>query len=163
MKDRFSSRPSFLLLLGIGVLAGCGREASRPDPTEGEQVPAPILARDGDAVGLGAIEARLYPPAFVMDHQARIGLDDTQRTAILDEVRATQTELVELDAELRLQLESFGATLDEPTVEEADALAQLEAVMAAERRIKTAHFRMLLRIRSQLTEAQRAELDSLRE
>ena len=111
---------------------------------------------------LGPIERHLYPPDLVLDHQQAIALDETQRSAILGEVRATQAELVELDANLRRDTEVLGELLDTHPIDETAALAASERVIGRESQIKTAHLRLLIRIKNQLTADQRASLDRLR-
>jgi hypothetical protein len=160
-----------LLGLALFAVAGCAGEDTTPpgdDLVEDELATDDLLVEPPVApapteVGLGVIERRLYPPGLVLDHQARIGLTDAQRAAILQTVRETQTELVDRDAALRASVETLGQTLEEASVDEARALSEVEAVMEHERGVKRAHFLMLIRVRAQLTEAQREQLDELRE
>lgn len=111
---------------------------------------------------IGDLESHLYPPALVLDHQAALTLTETQRLAILEVVSATQTQLVELDANLRRDTESLRALLDADDIDEAAAVRAAERVMTWENQIKSAQLRMLIRIKNQLTSAQRASLDQLR-
>ena len=109
------------------------------------------------------IEAKLYSPKLVMDHQSELRIEDEQRATILDVLRATQSELVEVDWQLRGEKEKLASVLSSARVNEKKALSVADGVMRLENRIKAAHLAMLVRIKNTLTEAQQSKLDEIRE
>jgi hypothetical protein len=108
------------------------------------------------------LQATLYPPKLVMDHQSELGIDDAQKAAILKELRTTQAELVELDWRLRGDKEKLTSALSSARVNEEEALSVAKGVMRIENQVKTAHLAMLIRIKNTLTEGQQSQLDEIR-
>lgn len=156
-----SPRPLCWILLVGFLLFGCAKSApDRPsEPDMGtvartEEPAKPTLAKE--------IEATLYPPKLVMDHQSELGLEDAQRATILEDLRTTQSELVEVDWQLRGEKEKLASLLSSARVDEQKALSVAEGVMRLENRIKAAHLAMLIRIKNALTEAQQSQLDEIR-
>lgn len=144
----------FLLVASTLVVMGCARSPAEPQFDE-RSMPT------NDAED-SAIEARLFSAELVMDHQAAIGLDDAQSTAIRSELAAAQAELVEAEWSLRREREALATTLEGTRVDEARAMAAADRVIAAENAIKRVHLRLLLRIKNLLTSAQQERLASLR-
>lgn len=145
---------ALLVLSLLYAYGGCAEQEAQRDPAvEGmAHVEAPIIG----------LEDHFYPPDLVLDHQGALGLTETQRSSILEEVSGTQTRLVELDANLRRDIESLNAILDDTEVDESAAMSAAERVMRWENQIKSIQLRMLIRIKNQLTEAQQALLEEAR-
>jgi len=122
--------------------------------TPTEQPPKPTYSKE--------IEATLYPPKLVMDHQSELGIEETQRATILEGLRTAQSELVEVDWQLRGEKEKLASVLFASHVDEEEAFSVAERVMRLENRIKTAHLGMLIRVKNTLTEAQQSQLDEIR-
>lgn len=148
-------RQVLLLVVSVFVVMGCARSADEP-PLDERSVPT------SDALDESAIEARLFSAELVMNHQASIGLDDAQSTAIRSELASAQAELVEAEWSLRREREALATTLEGARVDEARAMAAADRVIAAEDEIKRVHLRLLLRIKNLLTPAQQERLGSLR-
>jgi len=108
------------------------------------------------------IEATLYSPKLVMDHQSELGIEAAQRATILEGLRTTQSELVEVDWQLRGEKEKLASVLSTSHVDEKEAFSVAERAMRLENRIKTVHLGMLIRIKNTLTEAQQSQLDEIR-
>jgi Spy/CpxP family protein refolding chaperone len=143
------------------LLFGCAKSTSdRPsDPQMGtvaqtEEPSEPTFSTE--------IEATLYPPKLIMDHQRELGIKGAQRAAILEGLRSTQSELVEVDWQLRGEKEKLAAVLSSTPVDEKEAISVAKRVMRLENQIKTAQLRMLIRIKNTLTEAQQSRLDGMR-
>jgi Spy/CpxP family protein refolding chaperone len=109
------------------------------------------------------IAARLFPPELIMSHQRELGIDDKQRAAILKEVQKTQAALLPLQWQMQGLAADLGKLLDEPKIDEAKVLAQADKVMDLERQIKKQHLGLLVRLRNQLTDAQRKKAHELRQ
>ncbi len=108
------------------------------------------------------IRERLFPPELIMQHQAELGLEERQRNAVMKEVAAFQSQMVDVQWRMSAAAEELAHLLDAPRVDEARALAQADKVMALERDVKKGHLALLIRIRNLLSEAQRAQLAKLR-
>jgi regulator of replication initiation timing len=108
------------------------------------------------------IEATLYPPKLVMDHQSELGIEEAQRATLLEGLRTTQSELVEVDWQLRGEKEKLASVLSSTRVNEKEALSVAAGVMRLENQVKAANLGMLIRIKNTLTEAQQSQLDEIR-
>ncbi|HYL74367.1 MAG TPA: periplasmic heavy metal sensor [Bryobacteraceae bacterium] len=103
----------------------------------------------------------LFPPEAVMQHQQAIGLNDEQKNNLKTEVRQAQTKFTELQWTLQDEVERLVALLKQPKVDEKQAAAELDKVLAAEREIKRTQLMLLIRIKNNLTPAQQVQLREL--
>ena len=106
--------------------------------------------------------SHFFPPELIMAHQREIGLQDAQRTAIVNELQQSQASFVPLQWKMSAESEQLDALLRPPTVNEALVLAQIDRVLAIEREIKRAQVGLLIRIRNTLSAQQQAKLAELR-
>jgi len=142
------------------LLFGCAQRA--PDrPSEAEMGTVTQTEEPSKPTYSKEIEATLYPPKLVMDHQRELGIEGAQRAAILEGLRSAQSELVEVDWQLRGEKEKLAAVLSASKVDEKEAFSVAERVMRLENRIKTVHLGMLIRVKNTLTEAQQSQLDEI--
>lgn len=105
---------------------------------------------------------QLFPPELILQHQMAIGLTDPQRTALVAEVRRVQGEVIGQQAELQRGVERLIQLLKPDRVDEQAALAQLDAVLAAEREVKRRHISLAVRLKNLLTPEQLRQLRELR-
>lgn len=110
----------------------------------------------------GAIESRLYPPELIMENQAALGIDPTQRDLLLAEIERAQTELLHLQWDLQGEKEKLVKVLDSDVVDEKAAMDAANHVMERENAVKAAHLKMLVHLKNMLTPPQQAKLRSLR-
>jgi Spy/CpxP family protein refolding chaperone len=103
----------------------------------------------------------MFPPEVVMQHQQAIGLSDDQKNNLKNEVRQAQLKFTELQWTLQDEMERLVSLLKQYRVDEKQAAAQLEKVLAAEREIKRAQLMLLVRIKNNLTPSQQAQLREL--
>ncbi len=103
----------------------------------------------------------LFPPEIVMQHQQAVGLSDEQKNTLKTEVRQAQTKFTELQWTLQDEVERLVALLKQPKVDEKQAAAELDKVLAAEREIKRTQLMLLIRIKNNLTPAQQIQLREL--
>ncbi len=120
--------------------------------------PVPPLPRGGDA-----LEAKLFPPELVMDHQKDLGLDAKQRNAIADEVARAQGDIVRSQFKLRAATEELSELLDALSLDEKKVLAKADEVMDQEREVKRANLAMLVRVKNLLSAEQRKKMEEIRE
>ncbi len=104
----------------------------------------------------------LFPPELIMQNQKAIGLDEAQKNSIRAEISKAQGRFTELQWQLQDAMETLASLLKQDTVEEQQALAQLDKVLNAEREIKRTQIGLLVRIKNKLTPEQQARLRGLR-
>jgi Spy/CpxP family protein refolding chaperone len=103
-----------------------------------------------------------FAPELVMQHQEAIGLSAEQKDYFKTEIRAAQLKFTEWQWKLQDEMEKLVTLARQPRVDEPQALAQLEKVLAAEREIKRQQVTLLVRIKNKLTPEQQAKLSELR-
>jgi TonB-dependent SusC/RagA subfamily outer membrane receptor len=106
--------------------------------------------------------SHLFPPDLIMSHQREIGLQDSQRTAIVNELQRAQASFVPAQWKMSGETERLETLLQSPTVNEALVLEQIDRVLAVEREIKRAQVGLLIRIKNTLSAQQQAKLAELR-
>ena len=100
----------------------------------------------------------LFAPERVIGHAHDIGLDDSQKTRIRDEVQKVQSRFLDVQFSMQEAMGRVTALLQEKTVDEARVLAEIDKVLALEREVKRLQISMLIRIRNILTPEQRSRL-----
>jgi Spy/CpxP family protein refolding chaperone len=123
---------------------------------------APLVAQQPPNPNHDPVAENLFPPELVMAHQKAIWLDDAQRNYVRAEVLKAQTRFTELQWQLQDNMESLLGLLKQPSVDEAQVLAQLEKVLNVEREVKRAQLLLMVRIKNKLTPEQQAKLRQLR-
>lgn len=103
-----------------------------------------------------------FPPELVMQNQQALGLTDDQRAALKAELRQAQQRFTELQWKLDDEMERFVALIGGPQVNEAQALTQLDKVLAAEREVKRTQVQLLIHIKDRLSPDQQARLQEIR-
>lgn len=125
--------------------------------------PAVVVGpRDSKPEPLGPVESKLFPPELIMENQATLGITETQRKAILDELDADQKDLLHLQWELQGEKEKLVKVLDVDVVDEKSSAEAANHLMVKENAVKAAHLRMLVRVKNLLTPAQQAKLREIR-
>ncbi len=108
------------------------------------------------------IAQSFFAPELVMQHQDAIGLSEEQKTHLKGEIREAQLKFTEWQWKLQDEREKLVGLIKQPHVEEKDALAELEKVLAIEREIKRLQITMLVHIKNNLTPEQQAKLAEIR-
>ena len=103
----------------------------------------------------------MFPPEAVMQHQQALGLSDEQKNNLKLDIRQAQSKFTELQWTLQDEMERLVSLLKQSKVDEKQAAAQLDKVLAAEREIKRAQLMLLIRIKNSLTPAQQVQLHEL--
>jgi Spy/CpxP family protein refolding chaperone len=103
-----------------------------------------------------------FPPELVMQNQQAISLSDDQKSFFKTELRQAQQRFTELQWKLDDELERFVVLVKQPQVDEPQALAQLDKVLAAEREIKRTQISLLIRLKDHLRSDQQARLQEIR-
>jgi len=108
------------------------------------------------------IAQSFFAPELVMQHQDAIGLSEEQKTHLKGEIREAQLKFTEWQWKLQDEREKLVGLIKQPHVEEKDALAELEKVLAIEREIKRLQITMLVHIKNNLTPEQQSKLAEIR-
>ena len=104
----------------------------------------------------------LYPPELIMGHQEAIGLTDKQRTAIQEAVKDAQSRLVDMQFRMSAEVEKLQRLIQATTPDEPKVLDAVNRVLTLERDVKVTQMTLMVRIKSQLTERQQAQLNQMR-
>jgi Spy/CpxP family protein refolding chaperone len=110
----------------------------------------------------GDFGASLFPPDFVLANQTKIGLTDEQILAITKEIGVTHDKMGPVHEDLKNLSDQLRTLLDAPQVDEKAALALASQLMDLEKQAKTAHIRLMIRVKNELTAEQQDKLRELR-
>jgi Spy/CpxP family protein refolding chaperone len=133
------------MLLGLAALLALARPVTAQNPKPDD-----------------AFADALFDPQLVLRHSQAIGLTPTQRRTILDELKATQTALGPLQANMTEPALDLVELLGQPRVDEARVVAKMEQVLKIENEVKKQQAVLLVRIKNALTPEQQARLRELR-
>jgi len=123
--------------------------AQQPQPRPPQPGPDPL----GEAI---------FPPELVMQHQREIGLTDEQKAFMRGEIQRVTARFNELQWQLQDAMEALAITMKEGSVNEQQALTQLDKVLDTEREIKHLHIGLAIRIKNKLTPDQQDRLQQMK-
>ncbi len=156
------STRSLVLIVALALISGASR-AQEPTQKPTRKIFSFVPGQPGQPPsGADPIGSKLFPPELIMGHQAELGLEEAQRTAILKEIEKTQSQVLQLQWQMQAAMEQLAKSLEVPKIDESKALVQADRLMTMERDVKRTHLGMLIRIRNLLTDSQRAKLAELR-
>ena len=104
----------------------------------------------------------MFPPDFILGHARQLGLNDEQKSYMRGEVQKTMASFTELQWKLQDETEQLHETLKGTSVNEQQALAQLNKVLDIEREIKRLHIGLGVRLKNRLTPEQQSQLQRMR-
>ena len=104
----------------------------------------------------------MFPPELVMLHQREIGLTDEQKTYLRGEIQKVTVRFTELQWQLQDGMEGLASVMKESSVNEQQALAQLDKILDIEREIKHLHIGLAIRIKNKLTPEQQSRLQGIK-
>lgn len=104
----------------------------------------------------------LFPPDVIMGHARQLNLTEEQKQFMRSEIQKTTATFQDLQWKLQDQMELFHETMKSPTVNEEQALAQLDKVLDLEREIKRLHIGLAVRLKNRLTPEQQEQLHKMR-
>ncbi len=129
------------------------QNATAPGVPRAPQPPPPNMDPLGDV---------MFPPDMIMGHARELGISDEQKLFMRGEVQKTTTRFLELQWQLQDAMEALHQTMKSNTVDEQQALSQLDKVLDSERQIKRLHFSLGIRLKNQLTPEQQGKLRGMR-
>jgi Spy/CpxP family protein refolding chaperone len=104
----------------------------------------------------------MFPPDMIMAHARQLNLTDEQKAFMRSEIQKTTATFQDLQWKLQDQVELLQETMKSSTVNEQQALAQLDKVLDIEREIKRLHIGLAVRLKNQLTPEQQDQLHKMR-
>jgi regulator of replication initiation timing len=104
----------------------------------------------------------LFQPDQVMRYQDALGLTEDQRGKLQTAMEESQKRAVQVQWALALENEKLQKTLDKPTLDETEVVAQMDRIVGVEREMKRAQLQMLIKIKNTLTAEQQERLRQLR-
>jgi Spy/CpxP family protein refolding chaperone len=104
----------------------------------------------------------MFPPDMIMGHARQLNLTDEQKAFMRSEIQKTTVSFQDLQWKLQDQMELLHETMKSTTVNEQQALAQLDKVLEIEREIKRLHIGLAVRLKNKLTPEQQEQLHKMR-
>ena len=104
----------------------------------------------------------MFPPDMIMNHARELNLTDEQKTFMRSEIQKATTSFQDLQWKLQDQVELLHQTMKSTSVNEQQALAQLDKVLDLEREIKRLHIGLAVRLKNRLTPEQQEQLNKMR-
>ena len=114
----------------------------------------PLLAGPVEA----RLESLLAPPQKVLEAADELGLDDAAREALRADINRTQAEVLRLQSEGLLALESVAESIAAASPEAATVLQRFDELTRIEAQIKRTHLGLWLRANALLSAEQRRAL-----
>jgi Spy/CpxP family protein refolding chaperone len=104
----------------------------------------------------------MFPPDMILGHTRELNLTDEQKAFMRSETQKTTAAFQELQWKLQDQMELLQETMKSTSVNEQQALAQLDKVLDVEREIKRLHIGLAVRLKNRLTPEQQEQLHKMR-
>jgi Spy/CpxP family protein refolding chaperone len=104
----------------------------------------------------------LFPPDVIMGHARQLNLTEEQKQFMRSEIQKTTATFQDLQWKLQDQTELLHETMKSTSVNEQQALAQLDKVLEIEREIKRLHIGLAVRLKNRLTPEQQEQLHKWR-
>jgi Spy/CpxP family protein refolding chaperone len=104
----------------------------------------------------------MFPPEMIMSHARQLNLTDEQKAFMRSEIQKTTASFQELQWKLQDQMELLHESMKSTSVNEQQALAQLDKVLEIEREIKRLHIGLAVRLKNRLTPEQQEQLHKMR-
>ena len=104
----------------------------------------------------------MFPPDMIMNHARQLNLTDDQKAFMRSEIQKTTASFQDLKWKLQDQMELLQETMKSTSVNEQQALAQLDKVLELEREIKRLHIGLAVRLKNRLTPEQQEQLHKMR-
>jgi Spy/CpxP family protein refolding chaperone len=126
-----------------------------PADMNGPQMPHPPPPED-------PLAPLMFPPDMILDHARQLNLTDEQKTFVRSEVQKAMATYQDLQWKLQDQMDVLHETMKSSSVNEQQALAQLDKVLDLEREMKRLHIGLAVRIKNRLTPEQQEQLNKMR-
>jgi len=125
-----------------------------PADQNGPQMPHPPPPQD-------PLAHLMFPPDMILNHARELNLTDDQKTYMRSEVQKATAAFQDLQWKLQDQTEALHEVMKSPSINEQQALAQLDKVLDIEREIKRLHIGLAVRLKNRLTAEQQEQLHKM--
>jgi Spy/CpxP family protein refolding chaperone len=123
----------------------------------------PALAQEASpAAPNDPIAEHVFAPELIMKYQKAIQLTETQKNALIGEVKRAQGRFVDVQWDMQRAMEPLVEALGKDKPDEQQVLAQLDKVLAAERDFKRVQLTLVVRLKGILTPEQQRMLLEMR-
>ena len=137
-----------------------GQQQGQP-PHPPNAANGPDLAKHPHPPNPDPLANLMFPPDMIMSHMRELGLTDEQKAFMRAEIQKTTASFQELQWKLQDQMDVLHDTMKSTSVNEQQALAQLDKVLEIEREIKRLHIGMAVRLKNRLTPEQQDQLHKI--
>lgn len=163
MKPRIYVATLSLILMAAMLFAQQeeGRSDDRNNPRKGNLM-AKDITTNPPKPDINNVMDNFFPPEMIMRKQKEIGLSEEQQKTIKEEMKNTLSRFTELEWERNAEEETMITLARQSKVDEKNALAQFDKLLALEHKIKKVHLEMLIRVKNILTEEQQNKLLQIR-
>lgn len=144
-------KPTLAILFATAFLlvtVAIGQEPRQPSPPPHPPNPDPLAHL-------------MFPPEMIMGHARELNLTEEQKTYLRGEVQKATVTFQDLQWKLQDQMEALHDTMKSSSVNEQQALAQLDKVLDVEREIKRLHIALAVRLKNRLTPEQQDQLHKM--
>lgn len=151
---------SKIIILPIALVTLCfifTAVAQHPVPPHPASPPSPPAPSKPDPLA-----HLMFPPDLIMGHARQLGLTDEQKAFMRGEIQKTTVSFNELQWKLQDQIELLHDAMKSTSINEQQALAQLDRVLDVEREIKRLHIGLAVRLKNRLTPEQQEQLHKMR-
>lgn len=104
----------------------------------------------------------MFPPDMILSHARQLNLTEDQKQFMRSEIQKTTASFQDLQWKLQDQMELLQEAMKSTSVNEQQALAQLDKVLDIEREIKRLHIGLAVRLKNRLTPEQQEQLHKWR-
>ena len=148
-----------LMIIAVTSISAATALAQQPP---GDQGPPPQGQPQKPRMPEDPLGDAMFPPEMIMQHQRELALTDEQKQFMRSEIQRTTTRFNELQWQLQDAVEALSEIMKSSSVNEQQALAQLDKVLDTEREIKHLHIGMAIRLKNNLTPEQQIRLRAMR-
>lgn len=156
----------FLMFCLVGFAVAQNPEGGAPPPEPragGPGGPHDMPMKMRHPAGDDPLAGLMFPPEMILRHAEALGLTPEQKTAIRNEVKASQAKFTDLQFQLQDNMEALHKQLQADKTDEKAAMAALDQVLNTEREIKKMHVGMIIRIKNLLTKEQVDKLHQMQD
>jgi len=146
------------LLIATAVAQHPGQPPQAPNMPGADNVPHPPHPPNPDPLA-----HLMFPPDMIMGHARQLNLTDEQKAFMRSEIQKTTASFQDLQWKLQDQVEQLQETMKSTSVNEQQALTQLDKVLDIEREIKRLHIGLAVRLKNRLTPEQQDQLHHIRD
>jgi len=150
----------FVALLSVVSVVIAQQPPQSPNPPNGPVGPPPDHPHPPP--NPDPLAHLMFPPDMIMGHARQLNLTDEQKSFMRAEIQKTTASFQELQWKLQDQMQLLQETMKSSSVNEAQALAQLDKVLDVEREIKRLHIGLAVRLKNHLTPEQQEQLHKMR-